>query len=345
MKYMKQDNIFNIRPLGFMWHVANPFIFCAHHRDIYPPGNADLSPQASLEGRNIGQDFQLKDGWRMYHGKTIPGFPEHPHRGFETITIVLEGFVDHSDSWGQAGRYGMGDVQWMTAGEGLQHSEMFPLLNTDKENPAELFQLWLNLPKERKLTKPYFKMLWNEEIPVYKTTDKNGNSSEVKVIAGEINNVRAPVPAPDSWAAFPENNVAVWLIKLDPYAEFTVPASPDKAVKHMYYYRGNALEIEGVKLASGNSFEIRPNTEITLNNGDAQSYLLLLQGNPIHEPIVQYGPFVMNSQAEIRQAFDDYNHTQFGGWPWHRPDMIHPREEKRFAKYADGRIERPNDEM
>ena len=146
---MKSDIISNIKPLGFTWEVKNPFLFCAHHLDHYPAGNENMGPAASLKGRNLGEDFELKDGWRMYHGRTIPGFPEHPHRGFETITIVLKGFVDHSDSWGQAGRYGMGDVQWMTAGSGLQHSEMFPLLNMDGDNPAELFQVWLNLPKSR----------------------------------------------------------------------------------------------------------------------------------------------------------------------------------------------------
>jgi redox-sensitive bicupin YhaK (pirin superfamily) len=136
--------------------------------DYFPKGNGEMGPAASLEGRNIGQDFTIKDGWRMYHGDKIPGFPAHPHRGFETVTVVLQGFVDHSDSHGQAGRYGNGDVQWMTAGSGLQHSEMFPLLYDDKENTGELFQIWINLPKAKKMVEPHFKMLWAEDIPVRK---------------------------------------------------------------------------------------------------------------------------------------------------------------------------------
>ena len=163
--------IIDIKPLGFVWDTIDPFLFCVHHLDNYPAGNEQLGPAASLEGRYLGQDFTVRDGWRMYHGERVPGFPEHPHRGFETVTVVLNGFVDHSDSHGAAGRYGNGDVQWMTAGSGLQHAEMFPLLNRDKPNPLELFQIWLNLPKARKFSKPYYNMLWGEDIPT--NTDKD----------------------------------------------------------------------------------------------------------------------------------------------------------------------------
>ena len=172
---MKND-IMKISPLGFPWETQDPFIFCAYHRDEYPHGNDEMGPSASLEGRNIGQDFTLKDGWRMYHGSTIPGFPYHPHRGFETVTIVKEGLVDHTDSLGAAGRFGKGDVQWMTAGKGVQHSEMFPLIHKDKENPLEIFQVWLNLPKASKFVEPHFKMLWEDKIPVLRDKDNTGKS-------------------------------------------------------------------------------------------------------------------------------------------------------------------------
>ncbi len=148
--------IIDIKPLGFMWPMRDPFLFCAHHKDFYPAGNDQLGPAASLSGRNIGQDFSQENSWRMYHGDVVPGFPAHPHRGFETITIVLTGFVDHSDSHGDGGRYGNGDVQWMTAGSGLQHAEMFPLLNQDSPNPLELFQVWLNLPQKDKFSPPFY---------------------------------------------------------------------------------------------------------------------------------------------------------------------------------------------
>src|SRR5690606_32880367 len=116
-------------------------------------------------GRNIGQDFAGIDGWRMYHGAEVPGFPQHPHRGFETVTIARRGYIDHADSLGAAARFGQGDVQWLTAGKGIVHSEMFPLLSKDDDNPVELFQIWVNLPAASKMVDPYFSMLWASDIP------------------------------------------------------------------------------------------------------------------------------------------------------------------------------------
>ncbi|MEP7099142.1 MAG: pirin family protein, partial [Burkholderiales bacterium] len=94
--------ILKIRELGFIWETIDPFLFCVHHDDAYPKGNAQFGPDAPLTGREIGQDFAGKDGWRMYHGTTVPGFPSHPHRGFETVTIVRKGLIDHADSLGAA---------------------------------------------------------------------------------------------------------------------------------------------------------------------------------------------------------------------------------------------------
>ena len=117
------------------------------------------------------------------------GFPQHPHRGFETVTIVRDGYIDHSDSLGATARFGMGDVQWLTAGAGVVHSEMFPLLNRDKPNRLELFQIWLNLPAKNKLADPYFTMLWDNEIPRRRFKDETGHTVEVTVIAGAIDDV------------------------------------------------------------------------------------------------------------------------------------------------------------
>jgi redox-sensitive bicupin YhaK (pirin superfamily) len=326
----------NIKPLGFTWETSDPFLFCVHHVDHYPKGNDEFGPTASLAGRNLGQDFTTKDGWRMYHGEKIPGFPAHPHRGFETVTIVLKGFVDHSDSHGATGRYGNGDVQWMTAGSGLQHSEMFPLLNKNETNPLELFQIWLNLPPDKKFCKPYFAMLWAENIPVYREKDKNGKLTEVTVIAGNIGNTVALKPAPDSWAANPSNELCIWLIKLEANAHWTIPAASIETNRSLYFYKGSEISIAGISVNPYHSVDLLANQPIFIENGADESYLLFLQGRPINQPVVQHGPFVMNTPAEIQQAFYDYRTTQFGGWPWTRYDNVHPANKGRFAKYADG---------
>lgn len=333
---MKQNSIISLKPLAFMWPTTNPFLFCAHHLDNFPSGNNEMEPAASLKGRDLGQDFTIKDGWRMYHGETIPGFPVHPHRGFETVTIVLTGWVDHSDSHGQSGRYGQGDVQWMTAGAGLQHSEMFPLLNEGGENQLELFQVWMNLPKVKKFAEPYFKMLWTEDIPVYKTTDKSGKSAEIKVIAGSFWNVTALSPAPDSWAADLENEVAIGTIKMQPNASLLLSAANEQTARTLYFHKGTSIFIDDTEIISGQAIQVKSNIELKIVNGTLESELLLLQGKPIDEPVVQYGPFVMNSQSEIRQAITDYQNTEFGGWPWPRRDQVHPRTIGRFAKYSNG---------
>jgi redox-sensitive bicupin YhaK (pirin superfamily) len=275
----------------------------------------------------------------MYHGEKIPGFPTHPHRGFETVTVVLNGFVDHSDSHGSAGRYGNGDVQWMTAGSGLQHAEMFPLLNKDKDNPLELFQIWLNLPKKKKFCDPFYTMLWAEDIPIYSEKDENGKIIEVTVIAGKIDKITAPDPAPDSWAADTKNEVGIWLIKLEANAKWIIPSTSPEVNRLLYLYRGSDLKVAGMPLPSYHSVDLLADQPVILESGRDDVYLLLLQGQPINEPVAQHGPFVMNTAEEIHQAFTDYRRTQFGGWPWQRYDIVHPKEKGRFANYADGRKE------
>lgn len=334
--------IINIKPLGFTWETSDPFLFCVHHLDHYPAGNDQMGPAASLAGRNLGQDFTTRDGWRMYHGETIPGFPMHPHRGFETVTVVLNGYVDHSDSHGAAGRYGNGDVQWMTAGAGLQHAEMFPLIYPDKPNPLELFQIWLNLPKSKKFAEPHFKMLWAEDIPTVLIKDKNGKNTSITIIAGKIGDAVAPSPAPDSWAATESNETGIWLIKMDAGATFTLPAASPETNRALYFYRGAAIKIAGIMINKYHAVELLADQPVILENENhEEAFLLVLQGHPIGEPVVQHGPFVMNTADEIHQAFTDYRKTQFGGWPWERYDNVHPRDKGRFARYADGRTETP----
>ena len=338
---MSSNLILKVKPLSFPWETTNPFLFCAYHADAYPKGNSELGPDKPLSGRNIGQDFELKDGWRMYHGDKVPGFPSHPHRGFETITVVEKGLVDHADSLGAAGRYGNGDVQWMTAGKGLQHSEMFPLLKSQEANPFELFQIWLNLPKANKFVEPHFAMHWNEKIPIMYVKSNERRTTEIKLVAGKLYKTEALPPAPDSWAANPDNEVVVAVIKMDPGAQWNLPTASAEASRTLYFFHGSSLEIDGEKVYLDHSIQLKGNGEVKIINGPEESRMLLLQGKPINEEVVHYGPFVMNSNLEIQQAMQDYQKTRFGGWPWPRTDMVHAKDLGRFAKYADGNEEIP----
>jgi len=333
--------IISTQVLGLHWEVSDPFLFCAFHNDKFPKGNECLGPDASLAGRPIGQDFQLKDGWRMYHGQRVAGFPVHPHRGFETVSIVPVGLVDHADSMGAAGRYGNGDVQWLTTGRGVQHSEMFPLLNREADNPLLFFQIWLNLPAESKMTKPHFSMFWNEEIPIYETQDEAGNNIKIKVVAGEINGVKALAPPPDSWAARAESKINMWLIDLAPGASWTLAAESADLNRRLYFYAGNSIQADGHTIAVNTGIHLNSGVDFPIKNaGNKTARFLLLQGKPIGEPVAQYGPFVMNTRRELEQAFSDYQRDQFGGWPWQHQDQVHGRR-GRFAIHEDGREEEP----
>lgn len=328
--------------LGHPWRGIGPFLFAVHHLDAYPAGNAEMGPATGVDDRRLGSDFGHPSGWNMYHGNTIPGFPAHPHRGFETITVVRRGVVDHADSTGASARYGNGDVQWVTAGKGVSHSEVFPLLNADRDNPFELYQIWLNLPARDKTADPEFTMQWHEDIPVV-VHDEDGAKATARVIAGTFGPATALEPPKHSWASDPAADVAIWLIDLEPHARVDLPAPASTDTRRMLYVHGEGarVEIDGATVESGLGFDQTRASALALANGDEPSTILVLQGAEIGEPVVQYGPFVMNSAEEIDQAYSDYRRTRFGGWPWGSDTPVHPRTEGRFARFPSGRVERP----
>ena len=336
MARMAASPILATVPLGFQWPTLDPFLFCVHHDDAYPAGTDDLGPPpATLAGRDLGQDFEPKDGWRMYHGDVVPGFPQHPHRGFETVTIVRRGLIDHSDSLGATARFGGGDVQWLTAGKGISHCEMFPLVSPTEANPLELFQIWLNLPARDKLVDPHFTMLWDPTIP---RIEEPGVL--VRVIAGTLGGVTPPSPPPSSWASRAEADLAIWTIKLQPGASWTLPPAKPGTSRILYLFAGTA-KIADQAIAQATGVQVKPDVAIPImaTADAAVTELLVLQGKPIGEPVAQHGPFVMNTQQEIQQAFADYQRTKFGGWPWPSDGPVHPRQAKRFAKHANGKVE------
>jgi redox-sensitive bicupin YhaK (pirin superfamily) len=334
------DIVLDVSPLGSRWQTHDPFLFCVHHVDLYPAGNDRLGPAASLAGRDIGQDFEGKDGWRMYHGDVVPGFPQHPHRGFETVTIVRQGYIDHSDSLGATARFGMGDVQWLTAGRGVVHSEMFPLLDARAPNTLELFQIWLNLPAKSKLVEPYFTMFWDRQIPRWRLVAGSGKTVEVTVIAGALDGVQPLAPPPESWAADPDSDLAIWSVAMEDGATWEMPAARGPATaRTLHQFAGAGVEVAGRDVPGPAAVRVRAERPVRLTATRGPVEILLLQGRPLNEPVAQYGPFVMNTRTELEQAFSDYRRTQFGGWPFRDNAPVHPRDAGRFARHPDGRVE------
>jgi redox-sensitive bicupin YhaK (pirin superfamily) len=333
------DPVLQTVPIGLHWPTIDPFLFCAHHDDAYPAGNARLGPVDDLEGRELGMDFAGKDGWRMYHGLEVPGFPQHPHRGFETVTYVRKGLIDHSDSLGATARFGRGDVQWLTAGSGVVHSEMFPLCDRHGPNPLELFQIWLNLPAAHKMDEPSFTMLWADDVPTVEVVDDHGRRTVLTVIAGAVEGATPPAPPPASWASDPRSDLAIWHLAFEPGASWTLPpAAGADTVRTLYVFDGDGVRIGEHDLGVDTGSVLRHDEPVAVSSpGGAEC--LVLQGRPIGEPVAQQGPFVMNDEEGLRQAFADYQRTGFGGWPWPVDGPVHAADQGRFAQHPDGRIE------
>jgi len=323
----------------------DPFLFCVYHQDDFPAaGEGQGVAPAQLQGRSIGQDFSGRDGFSMYHGTDVPGFPAHPHRGFETVTIVNQGLVDHADSLGAAARYGDGDVQWLTAGRGVMHSEMFPLRSGEGRNPLDLYQIWLNLPPQDKMVDPAFVVQWGDDIPVYRTTAPSGAVAEVKIVAGDyapqedqpegVTATIAALPAtPRSWSGRAEGDVAIWQITLEPGASITLPPAVQAAARrNLYFHQGDQLQIAGGTQPAGRLISVKATQALPIvNSGREAARILLLQGVPIGAPVAAHGPFVMNTRQEIEQAMRDFQQTQFGGWPWGASGPVHAPGMQRFA--------------
>lgn len=320
---MSVSPIYAITPIEFRLDLKDPFIFCAHHLDYYPKANADMGPTTAA----------LNKEYSMYYGETVPGFPQHPHTGFETITIVEQGVVDHFDSLGNAGRYAAGDVQWLTTGNGVEHCEMFPLLNEQQDNPLELFQIWFNSSPQQKQQDADYKMLWREQIP--HVTEQEGKV-DIRIISGYYQNSEALPRPPHSWSTPSENHVNIYIIRLAAHTQIKIPATTISSTRFCYFYQGSTLSVSRETIAIKHLIELQADVEILLEAGDAEARILWLEGEPIGAPVAMRGPFVLNSDDELDAAFRRYRETQFGGWPWPSPAPVFERDQPRFATYHAG---------
>jgi len=330
-------------PTAGPYPTGDPYLFCVYHKDEYPQGNGKME----APHRGNGSDFNPNQPYRMYHGNKVPGFPRHPHRGFETITATIEGLIDHADSAGNGGRYGQGDLQWMTAGQGIVHSEMFPLIQTDVPNPTRFFQIWLNLPSRNKMVEPSFAMFWAANVPKWKSEDTL--TSATIWVGHYLGVTKNNSPPPNSWASDLNNDVALIHLTLQPGAKFILPKANEPTVnRSLFYIEGpTGMIVDGKIIPSKQTILLDPTKEVMIelpSDVTESGEFLWMQGKPIEEPVAQYGPFVMNTRDEIIQAFEDYDKTQFGTWPWPRDDMVFPSNKGRFA--LSGGIESfpPNEE-
>jgi redox-sensitive bicupin YhaK (pirin superfamily) len=226
----------------------------------------------------------------------IGGFPDHPHRGFETVTYMLSGHMRHRDSAGHEGLLENGGVQWMTAGRGVIHSE----IPEQEGGLVEGFQLWLNLPAQSKMRDPWYRDFPSAAIPEYITSQ----DVKVRVIAGNSNGVAGAVSR--------EITEPLYLdIYLPAGAEFST-ALPASHNAFIYVYRGAVtVDEERVELRRMGILGNLPGSDGVTLSAKEEARLILVAGNPLNEPIVQYGPFVMNTQHEIHRALNDFNNGQF----------------------------------
>ncbi|HWU76059.1 MAG TPA: pirin family protein [Rhodanobacter sp.] len=247
-------------------------------------------------GLDMLDPFLLLDEFRSDQaGDYIAGFPEHPHRGFETVTYMLAGHMQHGDNHGNRGNLVPGSVQWMTAGRGILHSEM-----PQQENGLMWgFQLWVNLPAKDKMTAPRYQDIAPERIPVVHPAD----GVEVKVIAGELAGVTGPVEGIPTAPVYLD-------VSLQPGAQLTLEL-PTAHHGFAYVFDGESALVGGERLQRSELGVLSEGGQLQLTGTDQPSRLLVVAARSLHEPVARYGPFVMNTQEQIHEAIADFRAGKF----------------------------------
>jgi redox-sensitive bicupin YhaK (pirin superfamily) len=317
------------------WDTEDPFIFASHHHDDYPKGNRQQAPPLEeIKRRQLGNDYSPMYGYRMYQGKVAPGFPAHPHWGYETVTICTEGYVDHYDSLGNQGRFGYGDVQWLTAGSLYAHDEMYPLAFADRGNPHSVTQIMINLPLAKKNTPVELNNVWAEDVPV-----EEDEGWKAWLYAGTFAGKTAVVPNKTSWAADPSHHVRIVRFTLEPGAEITLEAIGKQTGRNIYCE--GPVSVGEKKFIPLTRLKLKPDTECTVKNGDKANEVWLLEGDPINEKQSSWGPVVLGTDAEVRHANNVVRKTMIDDWPWDFINKTQPVATDRFIRYADGTEKRP----
>ena len=334
--------VIKFQPLSMHWDTEDPFIFASHHSDEYPAGNAQQAPPLEMiRGRNLGRDYEKRFGFRMYNGKVVPGFPLHAHMGYEVVSIAEKGFIDHFDSLGNKGRYGFGDIQWLSAGTRYHHCEMYPLAFSDKDNPNDITQIMINLPKTYRTSKPRFEMMWSESVPLVKGKDEKGKDLSVKVIVGKWGEARSVSPIQHSWAADPKGNVRILKIVLSPGARVQMSRVASGINRNLYFTKGGRISMGDVDYGVETRLKLVTDRDFHIINGEEESEIWLLEGSPIGEKYYSFGPVIANDEKSVRSAMNEIRENEIKDWRWGIVDKTNPPGTKRFVEYSDGTVERP----
>lgn len=325
--------------LNMHWDTEDPFTFASHHEDDYPHGNAQLAPPLDeIRGRDLGRDYEKRLGFRMYHGKVVPGFPAHAHWGYETVTLPETGYVDHFDSLGNQGRFGFGDVQWVCAPSRYTHDEMYPLVDQEGRNPNDITQIMVNLPLEMKGGPCAVNDVWRGDVP-----SVTGDGYEVRVLCGSFGGSPTMTsPSPVSWTHEPSHAVRILRISMEPGAEVVLDATSGRANRNLYNVSGDGYTVDGIGVPRESRVKAVADADLRIVNGDEPTVLWVLEGVPIGQRMESYGPVVLGSTDEVRAAMQDIRTDQFKDWDWDVIDKAQPVDAGRFIRYADGTEERPS---
>jgi redox-sensitive bicupin YhaK (pirin superfamily) len=320
------------------WDTEDPFIFVSHHEDDYPAGNRQMAPPLEeISGRNLGRDYKKIMGFRMFNGKVVPGFPMHAHWGYETVTLAHTGYVDHSDCEGTTGRYGFGDVQWVSAPGFYEHCEMYPLVNKEGRNPNDITQVMIALPPEkRNLPENSVNTVWKDEIPLI-----SSEGCRIQLICGKYGGFEMKSPSLHSWADG-SRWVRMMRIELDPGASVTIDKADPSANRNLYFVSGEKGKVLGEEVDWGTQMKISPDVEVDISNGEAPSVFWILEGVPIGCKMSMFGPVLLGSDKEVREALQTIRKEEFSRWPWEVIDRVNPAESGRFIQRKDGSRESPD---
>lgn len=332
----KPKTVQKIVDINIHWSADDPFTFISHHHDKYPHGNAQMAPPLDLiSGRNLGRDYQERFGFRMYHGRVVPGFPMHAHWGYETVTIAEKGYVDHFDTEKNFGRYGNGDVQWTLASSRYEHCEMYPLIDQENDNPVHITQIMINLPLDRKNRPNSVNNVWSENIPVFRDDGK-----EVTLYCGSYGDKEIYSPNEESWAK-KENSVRILKVVLQPGSVFTLEALADGVDRNVFFVSGKDAVMDGTGIKPNYRFKMVRKTATSITNGSEESEFWVLEGKPIGEKQASFGPVILKDLKEVRSSMYEIRVKEFQEWPWGVMDVTNPIEMGRELHRPDGTVEKP----